>query len=683
MFGISTALRSAQRSRRRLPLISATVYEQRFAVPYFPLTPQDSDAEASAPHDCVYSERVDSFGRARNNAGSLDAANGINGAGWANVDTVTAGQGVALRYDPVARVFGLLYGDGNDLKFRTSVTALSGSWSAATTIVTEASPIGSVALAFDDAGDACAFYTLGTGTTVNRLRRTSGSWAGSGTNWSRSGSVASITGLSAVWKDDYLLVVTGTEVTTTHERLWAVSMGDQFFPANAWSALVSIAEADAAAATTFTYPHLTLAGSQQFATFQQTEAGNVAASRAMLTSTNSDLDHLGPWREPYPLAVAASSHGAAIGYADPASELNVYAPSEWLAAVSRSATDLSSRVLSCSWRETPTRLSVKIELDNSQGDALQATNNAPGTYTTVALGYDVVIRNGLTTPTGAGLAGLLRANIARITTRYAPGRSTVVLDCDGPWEQMARYASPGAWTAPTATTRRAIFRRIAGRAGLAIVDSSALAPSTAWTTDTPAFAIAPGESAAATLRRLLAPTPDFLRLSSDGGFEICGFGFADDPPSDESAFGFLQPDTNYPNPYLDFARVLEREPNWTRAVGSDRYADAFADADIDTALPFPPEPLFELVRELSISSDAEAEAIAVNALARRLHLVPQGELIAPLASQFELYDIVSVALPSSHGSLDGAFRIVERGADYRRDPKGQPAYNSVFGFARR
>ncbi|MGE0600873.1 MAG: hypothetical protein AB7J35_16860 [Dehalococcoidia bacterium] len=75
---------------------------------------------------------------------------------------------------------------------------------------------------------------------------------------------------------------------------------------------MSIAEADAAASTTFTYPHLTLAGSQQFATFQKTEAGNVAASRVMLTSTNSDLDHLGPWREPYPLAVAASSHAGRI-----------------------------------------------------------------------------------------------------------------------------------------------------------------------------------------------------------------------------------------------------------------------------------------------------------------------------------------------------------------------------------
>ena len=521
MITISSALKAAQRLRRRRPAIYAELRESRFFVPYFNLQPADSDAEPSAPHDCVYSERVDSFARVRNDAGSLDSTNGFGGASWANIDTVTAGQGVAVRYDPVARVFGLLYGDGNDLKFRTSVTALSGSWSAATTIVTEASPIGSVALAFDSSGDACAFYTLGTGTTLNRLRRTSGTWAASGTNWSRASSVASITGLAAVWKADFLLVITGTEATTTHERCWSATMGDQLLVPNAWSGLVAIAEADAAAATTFSYPHLTIADDFLFATFQQTEAGNVAAARAMFTSVNADADNLATWREPYPLQVTASSHGAAIGCADldSPSELHILAPSEWLYAPTRAATDISARVLGYSWRETPTSLKVRIELDNSQGNALEATDDGTA-YVPVALGLDLYLQERLTvdaTGTVNGGASIV-ANISRITAKFAPGRSTVVLEADGPWEQMARFRAPQAWTAPSSTTRRRIFQRIAGRAGLSIGDSSSLAPSSAWSSDTPAFAIAPGESAAQTLRRLLTPTADFLRVSSSSGF---------------------------------------------------------------------------------------------------------------------------------------------------------------------
>ena len=137
---------------------------------------------------------------------------------------------------------------------------------------------------------------------------------------------------------------------------------------------------------------------------------------------------------------------------------------------------------------------------------------------------------------------------------------------------------------------------------------------------------------------------------------------------------------------LSFDRIIAREPNWARLAGPDRYADAFLQADIDSEERFPTEPLFELVRDPYATDDTKATAAAAAALARALHLVPQGELVAPLASQFELYDVIAVTLGDAYSSLvgDGSFRIVERGADYRRDPgRGAPAYNSVFGLARR
>ncbi len=262
----------------------------------------------------------------------------------------------------------------------------------------------------------------------------------------------------------------------------------------------------------------------------------------------------------------------------------------------------------------------------------------------------------------------------------------MVLEADGPWEQLARFRATQAWTAPASTTRRNIFAHVAGRAGIAISSSSVLPPSTAWTTETPAFSIAPGESAAATLRRLLAPTADVLRVYSlDGSFELCGLDFDDAAPSAESAFGFTQPDTDNPNPLLAFDATFEREPNWARAAGPDRYADKFLhDLGITAAPPpFPTEPLFELVRDPYATDDTKTTNAANAALERAVHLVPQGELLAPLASQFELYDVISVELPGAHGFVNSDYRIIERGADYRIGPKGQPAYNSVFGLARR
>src|SRR6185503_8262308 len=158
-------------------------------------------------------------------------------------------------------------------------------WSASTTLVTEASAIGSVALALRASnGNACAFYTLGTSTTLKRLRRTAGAWAGSGTNWTRSGSVATLTGLAAVHSGDFYLAITGTEVTTLNPRVWSVAMGDTILPSNAWSTLVNVQESDAASGLSFAHPHAALISSIMFATFQQAETGNVPTSRVFVTS---------------------------------------------------------------------------------------------------------------------------------------------------------------------------------------------------------------------------------------------------------------------------------------------------------------------------------------------------------------------------------------------------------------
>lgn len=620
-------------------------------------------------------------------AGALDTTTGFGS--WTNLDTVTAGQGLALRYDPAAATFALAYGDGNDVKFRTSADGVT--WSGATTIVTEASPIGSVALAFDTGGDACLFYTLATSTTLKRLRRTAGTWAGAGTAWSKTGSVASLTGLSAIWRDDYYLAVTGTEVTTTHERCWSVAMGDTSLPANAWSALVPIAEADAAASLTFHSPHLALVEGFAFATFQQVEAANVASSRVMLSTVNAAADPLATWREPYPLRfTTATAHGVALVYLQSLAILAALGANIALLGQRYNDNDISSRVLSCSWRETPTSLRLRLELDDQDGLAL-AQDNTAGT-SAVQLGFDLAIQHGMYSDTGGladppELGSLLLANIARVTRRFESGKATAIVEADGPWEQMARFRAPQSWTAPSAATRGAIFQRIAGRAGLTVTEASgALTPSTAWSADTPAFAIAPGETAAQTLRRLLAPTPDFLRIAGDtGGFQVCGLAF-EAAADAEATYGW--PADTGQNPYAAFALVREHEPNWFRAQGPDRYADAFGfePTHIANRDPYPTEPIFDLTRDISASSNALATAAAEEARSRSQHLALRAELTAPLQSAHELYDVVSIDF--DFDTYDGQafeedYRIISRGVDFKRGPaQGAPLYNTILQLGR-
>ena len=228
MLTLSSDLTAAQPAARRIPAISVTVEARRLGVPALANT--QNLADTSGDDDCQLSLCNDPTQQlaplaVRTNGTALDYQPDYpNTASWTNLDTVSAGQGFQLAWDPVAAVFALAYGDGLSVKFRTSADGTS--WSSATTIVTEASNIGAVALAFDDAGDACLFYVIGTSTTLKRLRRSSGSWAGAGTTWSKTAGVANLTGLAAQWRSDYYLAVTGLEASHLRKYVDSTAQGD-------------------------------------------------------------------------------------------------------------------------------------------------------------------------------------------------------------------------------------------------------------------------------------------------------------------------------------------------------------------------------------------------------------------------------------------------------------------------
>jgi hypothetical protein len=109
---LSSDLTATQQAARRKPALLAYAHQTRFAVPN--LNVREYLADTSGDADCQLALAVVPTGpgstplAVRNNAGSLDfQADYPNTASWTNLDTVTAGQGFALAYDPVAEVFGL------------------------------------------------------------------------------------------------------------------------------------------------------------------------------------------------------------------------------------------------------------------------------------------------------------------------------------------------------------------------------------------------------------------------------------------------------------------------------------------------------------------------------------------------------------------------------------------------
>jgi hypothetical protein len=265
----------------------------------------------------------------------------------------------------------------------------------------------------------------------------------------------------------------------------------------------------------------------------------------------------------------------------------------------------------------------------------------------------------------------------------------VVIEADGPWEHLARYRAPQAWTAPSGYTRGQVFARLAARAGIEVSDASGdRAPGSAWTADTPAFAVAAGERGSTTLERLIEPTPEMLRIAGvTGSFEVCGSFLTSEAPGASERYTLpVQSITVGDHPLLTLESVQELATDWIRLQGPDRYADAFVwDADRVAPGAGYPAVVMEHVRDLAASTDAAATAAAEGALLRRQLLTPIGQLTAPADLGRELYDPVQAEILGNGYThqLNGsdAVRVIARGMDYKTGKAG-PEFTSSLTFGR-
>lgn len=542
-------------------------------------------------------------------------------------------------------------------------------------------------MAWRTASDGCVFYTLGTSSTLKRLRLGSPSTP---VTWSKTGSVASITGLSVVLRDDYYLIVTGTEATTNNPRVWAVAMGDTNRPTNAWSGLVTVQEADAAASVAFSAPHAVdvqptgAAEPVAFVTFVTDYSGNVPYTRPFLTHSLPGSDLTGQWREPYPAMLDTGEvSGASLAfYSDGSGTDAVYliTPTYDFEAIILPPADLSPRVLRASARITPTTLGLTVELEGVNRDNLEASN----IYANLKVGHDLALSPGYLVAGTAEYGVTIPANIQRLTFRFDPpsGKRLLVVEASGPWEALGRYHQPQAW-ASSAMTRGEVFARLAGRAGIAIAADGALTPSAAWS-DTITFAMGFGENARATLLRLLNPTPDMLRINAAGQFSICGLEFGLSPPAGNVADYGWPADSVDPNPLLSASFVASHEANWFRVTGADRYADAFLidDEGIDPDSYPSLTPNIHHIRDLDIDSNTEATEAAAFAMRRSRAALVVAEAVVPANVAHELFDVIRLAADPAPNT-SGSYRILELGIDFRRGPaSGAPAYLSTFGLGR-
>lgn len=662
MLTLSATLEAHQQGAQRRPSVAAAITNNRNGFRILSWQRQvDAAGEADAPHGIAICGAF--VLRVRNDAGTLKVSRlaypltGTAAAGWTNVaGAIAAGNPVAIAAADDGSEAIILAGHGTALKVWQS-TDSGQTWSGPTTIVTEGAAIGAVALAFKTQNtNCCAFYTIGTTTTLNRLRRTAGTWAASGTNWSRSASVASLTGVAAAYNgSDFVVSMTGTEVTTLHPRWWVALMGDVNLPINTWSGLRAIAEADAASGTSYKAPAVASLGDAVHGYAVQVEAGNVAFSRAVY-SHSAQTGATAQWTEPFPSLLDTTTYGLAIARSTAASQVCA-GRADGLWTADAVALDLSASLTASSWRLTPDSLRVRADFDDHDGSLLTAE---------ISPGYSLVLTHGYASAAdGSTETGyVLTATIDQVRHTLADGQRGLRLEAHGAWEEFAAWRATQAWqTAAGVLTRAAIFDRLASRAGVALTTGTGgRAPSAQWTADTPAFAVAAGETGESLLRRLLAVTSDFARPAAT--LEIVGFAATD---TADYAYGAAHAISTLETMTKPLAR------SWSRVIGPDRYADAldYASDQLHRV-----GARLQLERNLDATTDAHATTDAASVLRRPLVLAEAGELVAAANVGAELFDVVSV----TYANLSQAatlYRVTGLGIEYKRGPKGA-RYDSII-----
>jgi hypothetical protein len=608
-----------------------------------------SDAAVAAPFAAALATSGTLL-RVRNAAGSLEVARTTSpeSAGavfdaWSALGTVAASTPVAVASRSAETVLVSCPADGAAMEVRISADD-GATWSAPAGIVTESAAIGAVALAISPTGDACLFYVVGAGTGIKRLRRSGGAWAAAGTAWTNAPLVASITGIAACHDGaDYVLVVTGTDADAA-PRAWSVRMGDGGIPADAWSGLTVVADADAASTVAFWEPSVLESGGDFHAAVTREEAGHVPSRTTISMHTlhlaGSDSD----WTEPAPIRDAAAGGlafaGTSSNRAWSGSVAQVYGAAMGMQA------DLSASLVSLAWVMADGASRAEFEFDDRAG-VLPGEALAVGNTLAVSHGY----RSG---EEGAAEYGLsLDFVVSEVTLGSRDGRRHVRVRADGPWEELARWRSMDSWQAAADDyTRDTLFARLAAKAGVtAIARGAPVAPPAGWSTSGMALVLAPGESGAAALRRVMLGA-GVAALHTGSALAVRGL------PDGESAAWDLGGAGGHP---LSTITLENHAPaGWLRLQGDGRYAEAFDGAAESTG---------RALHDMSAASDADATARAEALLRHASTAIPHARMVLPFHAGIELWDVVS-ATAAGAGFSGEPLRVTELAMRYRRGPGG-------------
>jgi hypothetical protein len=356
-----------------------------------------------------------------------------------------------------------------------------------------------------------ALVLYSNGTTLYRRRLSGGSWEAAAA-WSNS--LALITGVACVYDNDWDVIITGTEATTTRPGVWTCLLGDGYSAAvDSWTALNELIVAESDSEIAYKFP--TTAKPDCFKCFfVEDYDGSEAYSRPYWSHAPGSVDWISNlWREPVPFNLS-SNYGVALCWKSPGVWLT-RPDGVWHADYTAANCDVTASVLSiqCVAKESRGDISIVLRNDDGRFDNIGVS----GSYEMIKLGAEIKFSPGYVTTSGNEVSTGLAHWIDHYEFVSRGALSVLVLHGIDSWGLLERWKARRqfSWSSGDKNVFQ-LLHFVLSRAGL---EFSALGGSSSVCTDLkPEFTINPGESGKTVVRRLMAMIPDALWFRGEKGY---------------------------------------------------------------------------------------------------------------------------------------------------------------------
>ncbi|MEO8458254.1 MAG: hypothetical protein ABI559_10615 [Chloroflexota bacterium] len=511
----------------------------------------------------------------------------------------------------------------------------------AVTAATASGAVTWLAGAVKSSGDALVAWSVGAAVSV--ARRASGVW-GAPSAWP--GTAASITGLACLYRLDWNFVIAGTD-SLAQAFAWSTLFGDGYSkPAGTWATQNEITRASSGSSVTFRAPFV-MYGDVYRLTFVEKYTGAAAYARPYHAYAPASADFaFNLWREAIPFNLT-SDFGQAM-CVDATSGFWLSTPSGvWQASLATTTLDVTADVLECRTTDGPFAGTCRILLRNDDGRYSVAPSP-------LRIGAELRVGLGYSTASGPLASDGPWFWIEGIEYRTGLGEGSVVITARNAWGLLDAWRARRSYAWAAGTT--SIYTILAGLFARVGLEFAAISSSADIASLKPAFAINPGESALAAVRRLLSLVPDVIYL--EGQFA----NLVNPLATDAAVAGY---GATYPLLASRYGSRAAQE-NRAQVFGATTFSEAFDWPSVDLAYD-----RVVAVSDRNLTTQAQTDARAATLLREALMQSRADEVTVPVNCGLQLYDVISVT--DAGAGLVAAKRRV-RGIEMRYSTGERAAY---------